>query len=265
MSPRITPAHHRPVTFAVAALLTMSLGASLSPARSQSTFSGCGSIVPAVTCGGLFQADVGGLYLLQNIGAFQIRDRVFVSGILDPGCFTVCMQGNGCILQNTIVCCGPCNPSTPFCFGDGSSGACPCGNGGYPGRGCENSATTGGARLTAPGTTTPDTIILTTAGEAPSALTIFLQGTSQMSPVTYGDGLRCFGGVLKRLFTHNASGGTVSAPSGSDLSITHRSAQLNDPIAPGSTRYYMTYYRDSAPSFCTAHTFNGSNAVELTW
>jgi hypothetical protein len=154
---------------------------------------------------------------------------------------------------------------TLFCFGDGSSGPCPCGNAGSLGRGCDNSAATGGARLTAAGTTSPDTIVLTAAGELPSALTIFLQGSAPISPVTYGDGLRCFGGVLKRLFSHNASGGTVSAPSGSDLSITQRSAQLNDPIAPGSSRYYMTYYRDPSPGFCAPWTFNGSNAVQILW
>lgn len=258
-------ARQRHLTFAVVALLTMTLGASLSPARSQSTFTDCGSIVPGVTCVMLFQADSGGLYLLDNFGTFQVGDRVFVSGILELSCITICMQGNHCIHQNTITCCGPCNPSTPFCLGDGSGAVCPCGNTGSIGKGCNNSAATGGAQLTAAGTTSPDTMILTATGELPSALTIFLQGSAQIQPVIYGDGLRCFGGILKRLYIHNASGGSVSAPSGSDLPITQRSAQLNNPIAPGSTRYYMAYYRDPASGFCTAETFNGSNAVELVW
>ena len=154
---------------------------------------------------------------------------------------------------------------TSFCFGDGSGGACPCGNSGGTGRGCDNSAATGGAHLAAAGTTTPDTMVLTSTGELPSAFTVFLQGTAQISPATYGDGLRCFAGVLKRLYFHNASSGTVSAPAGSDLPITQRSAQLGDPIPSGGTRYYMTYYRDPAPGFCTPATFNGSNAVGIVW
>ncbi|HEV8112453.1 MAG TPA: PQQ-binding-like beta-propeller repeat protein [Planctomycetota bacterium] len=155
--------------------------------------------------------------------------------------------------------------TSPFCFGDGTGGACPCGNTGATGKGCDNSIATGGAQCSASGTTSPDTIVLTATGELPSALTVFLQGDALTSPVTYGDGLRCFGGNLKRLYHHNASAGTVAGPSGSDLPITLRSAQLGDPIAPGSTRYYMAYYRDPAPSFCTAATFNGSNAIAINW
>ncbi|MFN0007579.1 MAG: hypothetical protein ACKVXR_06690 [Planctomycetota bacterium] len=159
-------------------------------------------------------------------------------------------------------------PGAPFCFGDGTAAACPCGNSGSPGRGCQNSSTTGGAQLVATGTSSPDTMVLSATDEKPTALTIFLQGTQAISPVTYGDGLRCVHGVLKRLYTKTAAGGAASAPQGGDLSITARSAQLSHPIAPGSTRYYMTYYRDGAAGFCpspTGSTFNGSNAWTILW
>src|SRR5204863_6760455 len=63
-----------------------------------------------------------------------------------------------------------------FCFGDGSVSACPCSNQGITGRGCDNSAGTGGARLNATGTTSPDTITLYVAGELPNAATLFFQG-----------------------------------------------------------------------------------------
>jgi hypothetical protein len=154
---------------------------------------------------------------------------------------------------------------TSFCPADGSGGICPCLNHGGFTSGCQNSASTGGASLTAVGTVSPDTVVLTSTGELPSALTIFLQGDQAIFPVTYGDGLRCVGGTLKRLFSHNAVAGTVSAPQGGDLSITARSAALNAPITPGQTRYYMTYYRDPNAGFCAPHTFNGSNALSITW
>src|SRR6185295_15802199 len=100
--------------------------------------------------------------------------------------------------------------TSAFCFGDGTGGTCPCGNTGATGKGCDNSIATGGAQCSASGTTSPDTIVLTATGELPSALTVFLQGDALTSPVTYGDGLRCFGGSLKRLYHHNAVAGTVA-------------------------------------------------------
>lgn len=156
-----------------------------------------------------------------------------------------------------------------FCFGDGSGPTpCPCANEGSPGFGCENSAGTGGAFLTATGATSPDSVVLSVVGEKPTALTIFLQGTQSIAPVVYGDGLRCVHGVLKRLYVKDAVAGQSSAPAGGDLSITARSAQLLDPISAGQSRYYMTYYRDGVATFCPSpagSSFNGSNAVSIQW
>jgi hypothetical protein len=154
------------------------------------------------------------------------------------------------------------------CFGDGSGAACPCANSGISGHGCANSANAAGALLVASGTTVPDTIVLHSTGETPTALSIFLQGDATLSPVVYGDGLRCAGGVLKRLYAKAASGGAVSAPGPGDPSITARSAALGNPIPPGDRRYYQVYYRDASPSFCPSPpggTFNITNAVKLVW
>jgi hypothetical protein len=161
-------------------------------------------------------------------------------------------------------------PTTPFCFGDGTlATGCPCSNNGLVGHGCENSAATGGAQLTAAGNVSPDTIVLTSSGELPSVLSIFLQGTANLTNgAVFGDGVRCVNTTLKRLFTHNASGGVVSAPVGADLSITARSAALGDPIAPGSTRYYQTYYRDPVLSFCPnppGDGWNVSSGIQIHW
>ncbi len=106
------------------------------------------------------------------------------------------------------------------------------------------------------------------AGELPNALSIFWQGNVVIPHVVYGDGLRCFGGTLRRLYTKNASGGVVSAPAVGDPSITARSAAMGVPISPGGRRYYQVAYRDGNASFCpspTGNSFNISNGVKINW
>jgi hypothetical protein len=159
---------------------------------------------------------------------------------------------------------------TSFCFGDGSGAACPCGNSGMTGHGCENSGGTGGAVLSGTGTAnlSADSVQLTSSGERPNALSIFLQGNVQIAPVHFGDGLRCTGGALKRLFVKSASGGLVTAPQSGDPSVSARSAALGDPIPLGATREYQVYYRDSNASFCPnpqGGSFNVSNAIAIAW
>ena len=162
---------------------------------------------------------------------------------------------------------------TPFCYGDGSdpqvTNLCPCFNLGAPGRGCDNSAGTGGAELTVSGTVSPDTVVLTSSNELATSLSIFLQGNAQVSAgAVFGDGVRCVGGQLKRIGTKNAVGGVATYPQGGDPSITTQSAALGDPIAPGSTRYYQTYYRDPNLAFCAApmgDAFNVSNGQIIVW
>jgi hypothetical protein len=161
-------------------------------------------------------------------------------------------------------------PTTPFCFGDGTLvTGCPCGNNGLVGHGCENSAATGGAELIAAGSVSPDTIVLTSSGELPSVLSIFLQGTANLAAgAVFGDGVRCVNTNLKRLYTKNASGGVVSAPTGADPSISARSAALGDTIAPGSIRYYQTYYRDPVLTYCpapTGNSWNVSSGIQIQW
>ena len=155
------------------------------------------------------------------------------------------------------------------CFGDGSVAACPCANDGLPGRGCDNSSASGGALLTHSGTTTPDALVLTQQGELASSLSIFLQGSVDLpSPAVFGDGLRCAGGALKRLYVKSAVLGMVSAPGPGDPSITAQSALLGDPIGPGTTREYQVYYRDPAPGFCPSpqgSSFNVGNALRVAW
>jgi len=53
--------------------------------------------------------------------------------------------------------------------------------------------------------------VFTTTGEKPTATSVLLQGTSSPAAgVVYGQGVRCVGGTLKRLFTKTASGGSIT-------------------------------------------------------
>jgi plastocyanin len=179
--------------------------------------------------------------------------------------------GNVTVTESRCVPLLPPPPGSPFCPGDGTlSTLCPCSNFGSAGRGCANSEPGNqGARLESTGTVSPDTVVLSTSGERSSSLSIFMQGDVQnASGILFGDGLRCTAGHTKRLYVKSASGGIASAPVSGDASITSRSATLGDPLLPGATRYYQTYYRDPDPSFCPSPVgamFNVSSGQVITW
>jgi hypothetical protein len=168
------------------------------------------------------------------------------------------------------------NAGHDFCIpGVNGVRSCPCNNPQVPAgsdRGCNNSASTGGAALTSSGTASlsNDTVTFTSTGEKPTAFSIFLQGNSVISAgVTFGQGVRCAGGSLKRLYIHSASGGVVSGGFGvgSDQPVHVRSAALGDTIPPGGVREYQVYYRDptilgGCPSLST---FNSSQGQQVTW
>jgi hypothetical protein len=158
----------------------------------------------------------------------------------------------------------------PICEpGQNGVSSCPCGN--PPSgntTGCNNSSSTGGAFLSATGTSSlsSDTVVFTCTGEKPTALSIVIQGTA-LTNMIFGQGVRCTGGVLKRLYVKAASGGTITAPQGGDPSVSSRSASLGDTIPPGATRYYQVYYRDpvvlgGCPS---SSTFNISQGLAIAW
>jgi hypothetical protein len=158
-----------------------------------------------------------------------------------------------------------------FCFGDGSTTPCPCANASVgAGRGCDNSSATGGAQLTVVGLAAlaADSLQFTSSFEKPTATSIFLQGSAQVSPaVPFGQGLRCTGGTLKRLFLHAAVGGVASAPTGGDAAVSVQSAALGDPLSAGETRFYQVYYRDPnvLGSCAPDATFNASQALSIVW
>jgi len=206
-------------------------------------------------------ADAGGFNRLEVATGIVGGDALVVTGYVS--------SVNGVPSQNLGVV-RACTEAESFCAGDGSGVvACPCANSGLPGRGCDNASATGGALLTANGATQPDTLVLSAIGARPSALCVFVQGSSELAqPAVFGDGLRCVGGSLLRLYTKTAVAGATSAPAPGDFTIRQRAANLAQPIALGSTRTYQLYYRDVSTTFCPTPTggfANLSNALRVTW
>ena len=160
-------------------------------------------------------------------------------------------------------------PGIRFCE-PGLSGVmpCPCGHPPWgPERGCNNSAATGGASLTDLGVASlsHDTLVFTTTGERPTALSIVLGGNIELpSGVSFGDGVRCTGGILLRLYVKSAVGGSITAPTGPDPTVSARSATIGSPILPGQTRLYQVYYRDPLTFGCEA-TFNATSGRRVLW
>jgi hypothetical protein len=155
------------------------------------------------------------------------------------------------------------NASTPFCFGDGSGAACPCGNAGGTGSGCASSVDPAGANLFANGAPSilNDSFVLVGA-HMPNSFALYFQGTTQLGAgngVAFGDGLRCVGGTIVRLGTKMNVAGTSAYPAPGDASISIRGGN-----APGNVREYQCWYRNAAP-FCTPLTYNLTNGLEATW
>ena len=151
--------------------------------------------------------------------------------------------------------------------------ACPCSNApGGPNRGCDNSSTTGGAILSASGLAyiSMDSLVFSTSAEKPTATSIVMQGNSlAASGLVFGQGVRCVGGALKRLYTRTASGGSISAPNigAGDPTVSARSAALGDLIQAGQSRWYLVYYRDPVVlGGCPASsTFNATQTGQIVW
>ena len=149
--------------------------------------------------------------------------------------------------------------------------ACPCANPpASSARGCDNSSATGGALLAGSGTPSlaNDSLHLLASDEKPTATSVVLQGNALLpSGTVFGQGVRCVGGALKRLYVKTASGGSVAVPGVGDASISSRSAALGAAITAGQHRWYCVYYRDpivlgGCPA---ASTFNTTPTLEASW
>jgi hypothetical protein len=182
----------------------------------------------------------GNTYMLQ-IGSFNTG-----AGVM--GSFNITETGTQC---------GP--TGTPYCFGDGTGTACPCGNNGAAGNGCASSVNANGANLSTSGNSSlaNDTLVLLGTG-MPSSSCLYFQGTSQIS-AAFGDGLRCAGGTIVRLSTKTNVGGASQYPGAGNPPVSVKGA-----VTTPGTRTYQTWYRNAA-AFCTPSTFNLTNGMLITW
>lgn len=154
---------------------------------------------------------------------------------------------------------------TPFCFGDGTGVACPCGNSGAAGRGCANSQRAEGAILWSNGTPSlsNDTVHMAVSGATNNATVLLFQGTLGLAGVPFGDGLRCVGGNTRRLYQRTALCGNREF--GHGVPLDARLSVQGSLMIPG-TVHYQVQYRDANPTFCSApDLFNFSNGYRLTW
>lgn len=151
-------------------------------------------------------------------------------------------------------------PTGGFCYGDGASAPCPCGNAGWSGHGCGNSIFASGAKLAYTGnpSVSLDTVVLTASSMSGNA-SLYFQGTGT-ADLPFDDGKICVGGTLLRVGLKSVAGGTSSNPIDFDEPLSVKGA-----VPPtGGTRYYQTVYRNSQ-TFCTSATTNRSNGVAVTW
>jgi hypothetical protein len=191
-----------------------------------------------------------------------------------PGWYESCVYpfpqgpiGGDAVIWVEYVSLVACPIGTTTCFGDGSGTACPCGNAGASGRGCENSFTTGGGRLEAHGvaSVSADSVQLRAAFLPPTSSALFFQGTALVAGgagAAFGDGLRCVTGSVFRLGTNFAAGGLVDFGHGVAGNPLVGTAGAIPP--GGGTREYQVWYRNT-PAFCTSATYNLTNAVTVLW
>lgn len=154
---------------------------------------------------------------------------------------------------------------TPYCAGDGSASACPCGNTSTPGAklGCSSSLGVGGS-LRGSGTAqiSNDTVSLFGSQMPSTSTVLYFQGSAKTNGGNgnaFGDGLQCAGATIVRLAVRLNSGGASTYPTGADPSL-----HVQGGVTVPGERYYQAWYRDNA-NFCTPAGFNLTNALALRW
>lgn len=136
----------------------------------------------------------------------------------------------------------------PYCFGV----ACPCGND-APAAGCANS-TGSGARLIGSGSASvaADDFVLSVTGLPPYKNVVIL-GALPGSPLPFGDGLYCIGGLV----------GVSGTPIGrADATGTYSITLPLQPALIGHTGSHQVWYRDPTGPCGSGH--NHSNALAVT-
>ena len=154
---------------------------------------------------------------------------------------------------------------TPYCAGDGSATACPCGNSSVPGAnvGCSSSLGIGGSlRGNGIAQLSNDTVSLFGSQMPGTSTVLYFQGNIKVnggSGNVFGDGLQCAGGTVVRLAVRLNASGASAYPTGADPDL-----HVQGGVAAPGERHYQAWYRDNA-NFCTPSGFNLTNALALRW
>jgi hypothetical protein len=200
-----------------------------------------------------------GMYALNNTGTDSLwsldlstGQATFVANLSTGNLISLAFVGNAT------------PPGTPYCFGDGSGTACPCGNASAVGSdsGCLSSLGVGGKLVAAGSASLANDTVVLTGTDMPSSSALYFQGTAQQSAgagAVFGDGLRCASGSIVRLGSTTNVAGTSHYPFAGAPPVSVKGAVT----APG-VRTYQLWYRNAA-AFCTPSTFNLTNGWALTW
>lgn len=146
---------------------------------------------------------------------------------------------------------------TPTCAGDGSSGACPCGNASAAGSGagCAHSGGSGAtSSATGSAVVAADDLVLHVANGPADVVALFFQG-GPSAPVPFHDGLLCAGSPLTRLQAVVLDGLGAASTSVSIVSAGG--------VLPGTTRVYQTWFRDPGGPCATGS--NLSAGLRIDW
>jgi hypothetical protein len=179
--------------------------------------------------------------------------------------------GDPAILFETRIAAGPeirvtylyTTHGAPFCAGDGSAGACPCGNYGSAGHGCASPGSIAGAILLASGEpiVSADTFSFLASDLPPSTVVALIQGDENgIGGTPFGAGLSCVSGSVLRIATKVTGQSAILGGTSEGMPIS-----VAGTIPPsGGTRYYQVMFRD-LPSACNASTVNFTNGWRVTW
>ena len=168
---------------------------------------------------------------------------------------------------------GGSSPYVAHCFGDGSSGNCPCGNNVPSGTaaGCLNSASSGG-RLSPGGSNSVDaanfSLILTDLFSLRFAI-VFMGNPQAAAAMPFGEGLLCVSpgptnaGFLRFPIQFSDHSGSLVQ---SDI-VAYTQAHFSGPnqISSGKSFNFQGYYRDPANVACNGGGFNLTNALTVTF
>jgi FG-GAP repeat protein len=146
---------------------------------------------------------------------------------------------------------------TPYCFGDGTGGACPCANFGASDEGCASSLGHG-ATIYSFGSdyASDDFLVLMAVSARPNMPGLFLQGASQIA-TPFKDGLLCVGTPTERL--------QVVFTDADGTAISTASIVTEGNVSAGDTRYYQYWFRDAGGVSPCGNGSNFTNAMEINW